>query len=119
MPLSREDVERYQHEGYLVAEGLFSRQEVEALIAEIGGGIAILAGVFGRWVSLSLVPLLLGTIVFAHGDKGWLFSNEGGGWEYPAFLAAAALAHGLIGDGAFALQDRLVRTFKIKALATT
>ena len=58
------------------------------------------------------------TIVFAHGDKGWLFSNEGGGWEYPAFLAAAALAHGLIGDGAFALQDRLVRTFKIKALAT-
>lgn len=88
------------------------------IVAEIVGGIAILAGVFGRWVSLSLVPLLLGTIVFAHGDKGWLFSNEGGGWEYPAFLAAAALAHGLIGDGAFALQDRIARTFKIKALAT-
>ncbi len=88
------------------------------IVAEIVGGAAILAGVFGRWVSLSLIPLLLGSLVFAHADKGWLFSNEGGGWEYPAFLAAAALAHGLIGDGAYALESKIVGLFKPKALAT-
>ena len=33
-----------------------------------------------------------------------LFANEGGGWEYPAFLIAASLALSLLGDGAYALK---------------
>ena len=28
-----------------------------------------------------------------------------GGWEYPAFLSAAALAQALLGDGAYALSS--------------
>ncbi len=103
---------------YFASLGLPEILAYLTIVTEIVGGAAILAGVFGRWVSLSLIPLLLGSLVFAHADKGWLFSNEGGGWEYPAFLAAAALAHGLIGDGAYALQNRIVGLFKPKALAT-
>ena len=103
---------------YFASLGLPEVLAYLTIVAEIVGGAAILAGVFGRWVSLSLIPLLLGSLVFAHADKGWLFSNEGGGWEYPAFLAAAALAHALIGDGAYALESKIVGLFKPKALAT-
>jgi putative oxidoreductase len=45
--------------------------------------------------------------MFVHGANGWVFSNPGGGWEYPAFLIAASLAQTLLGDGAFALGNVL------------
>jgi putative oxidoreductase len=72
--------------------------------AELGGGVLILAGVFGRWVSAALIPILLGA-TWAHAGNGWMFTAPNGGWEYPAFLAAAALAHALVGDGAYALGN--------------
>jgi putative oxidoreductase len=74
--------------------------------AELGGGALILAGFFGRWVSVALMPVLLGA-TWAHAGNGWVFTAPNGGWEYPAFLAAAALAHALIGDGAYALSEVL------------
>ena len=72
--------------------------------AELVGGTLILLGVYGRWVSAALIPILLGAL-WAHAGNGWIFSAPNGGWEYPAFLAAAALAHALIGDGAYALVN--------------
>jgi putative oxidoreductase len=33
-----------------------------------------------------------------------VFNAPNGGWEYPAFLALAAVVHVLIGDGAFAVK---------------
>ena len=45
--------------------------------------------------------MLLGALVI-HAPNGWLFTAPNGGWEYPAFLALAALAQVLIGDGAYA-----------------
>ena len=41
-----------------------------------------------------------------HLGNGWVFSNTGGGWEYPAFLIVASFALWLLGDGAFALRSR-------------
>jgi putative oxidoreductase len=38
-----------------------------------------------------------------HGKNGWLFSNKGGGWEFPAFWAAALFALFLLGDGVLTL----------------
>ena len=73
------------------------------ILAELIGGIAILIGFYGRVVSLALVPLLLGTIPI-HAVNGWLWNAPNGGWEYPAFLVVAAVAHVLIGDGALALK---------------
>jgi putative oxidoreductase len=72
--------------------------------AELLGGLLILLGVYGRWVSAALIPVLLGAL-WAHAANGWVFTAPNGGWEYPAFLAAAALAHVLIGDGAYALVN--------------
>jgi putative oxidoreductase len=72
--------------------------------AELVGGTLILAGLYGRWVSAALIPVLLGA-TWAHAGNGWVFTSSNGGWEYPAFLATAALAHALIGDGAYALSN--------------
>ena len=71
-------------------------------LAELGGGILILAGVATRWVAAALVPILLGA-TWAHSGNGWLFTSANGGWEYPAFLSAAALVQALLGDGTLAL----------------
>ena len=83
--------------------------------AELIGGTLILAGFYGRWVSAALIPVLLGA-TWAHAGNGWVFNAPNGGWEYPAFLAAAALAHVLIGDGAYALTNTF-RARKLPALA--
>lgn len=69
----------------------------------------LILGVGARWVALALITELIGTIVLVHGANGWLFSNEGGGWEYPLFLIMASLALGLLGDGAFALGNAIFK----------
>ncbi|OWY39134.1 LysR family transcriptional regulator [Xenophilus sp. AP218F] len=85
--------------GYFASLGLPGFVGYLSIVAEIGGGLLLLAGFRARWVALLLTPLLLGTIVLVHGAKGWMFANEGGGWEYPAFLIASSLALFLLGDG--------------------
>jgi putative oxidoreductase len=70
--------------------------------AELIGGILLIAGVYSRWVALALVPVLLGA-ASVHWGNGWLFTATNGGWEYPVFLAAAALVQALLGDGKYAL----------------
>lgn len=71
--------------------------------AELIGGALILSGLGTRWVALALVPVLLGA-TWVHAGNGWLFTAPNGGWEYPAFLAAAAVAQALLGDGKFAVS---------------
>ncbi|MEP3114538.1 DoxX family protein [Nisaea sp.] len=81
------------------------------IIAEIGGGAALIAGFATRLVSIATLPILLGAIFLVHGANGWLYSNPNGGWEFPAFWAAALVVQALLGDGAYA-----VRTPKILSL---
>lgn len=84
--------------GYFASLGLPGFVGYLSILAEVGGGLLLLSGFFARWVALALVPLLLGTIVLVHGAHGWMFSNEGGGWEYPAFLITSSLALLFLGD---------------------
>ena len=79
------------------------------ILAEFGGGALLLAGVVTRWAALALVPLMLGTINFDHGASGWVFSNPGGGWEFPAFWTVTLIVQALLGDGAFALRVPFLR----------
>lgn len=71
--------------------------------AELLGGLAILFGLYARQVSLALVPVMLAA-AWVHLGNGWVFTSQGGGWEYPVFLAAASVALWLAGDGAWALR---------------
>jgi len=71
--------------------------------AELLGGIALVAGIATRWVSLALIPILVGA-TWVHLGNGWVFSGVNGGWEYPVFLIAVSLVQALLGDGAFAVS---------------
>lgn len=71
--------------------------------AELLGGIALLLGVYARQAALALVPVMAAA-GWVHLPNGWLHTNAGGGWEYPAFLIAASIALWLLGDGAGALK---------------
>lgn len=73
---------------------------------ELVGGAMLIAGVWTRWVALALVPVLVGA-AGVHWGNGWLFTAPNGGWEYPVFLALAAIAQALLGDGAYALRARV------------
>ncbi|HKJ16047.1 MAG TPA: DoxX family protein [Xanthomonadales bacterium] len=74
-------------------------------VLESAGGIALLIGFRTRIVSIALLPVALGA-TWVHSEAGWLFTNDGGGWEYPLFLAVSLLTQSLIGDGALALKLR-------------
>jgi len=73
------------------------------VIEAIAGG-ALILGFKTRFFSILLVPVLLGA-TWAHGSNGWLFTNANGGWEYPLFLAIAALTQALLGDGAYGISS--------------
>jgi putative oxidoreductase len=70
---------------------------------ELSGAVCLFFGIVARCVALLLIPLIVGTIVTVHGKNGWLFTNKDGGWEYPAFWAAALLVQFLLGDGPWTL----------------
>lgn len=73
------------------------------VFAEVVGGVAIIAGLYTRLAAILSLPVLIGSF-WAHSGNGWLFSAEGGGWEFPALLVALAVVVAIQGGGAFALR---------------
>ena len=71
------------------------------MLAEVVGGVLLIAGVQVRWVALILIPIL-GGAAYTHWVNGWVFNAPGGGWEYPVFLIVASLVLALLGNGTFA-----------------
>ncbi|MFP3342657.1 DoxX family protein [Vreelandella venusta] len=91
--------------GYFESLGLPGFVAYLTIAAEVGGGLALLFGVYTRWVSLALVPVLLGA-AWVHLGNGWMFSNAGGGWEFPVFWAVALLVQAGLGSGSFVINRR-------------
>lgn len=75
------------------------------ILAEVVGGVALIAGFYARFAALALIPILLGAIFTVHGPAGFFFSNPNGGWEFLAFWIVALLAQALLGEGAYALKS--------------
>ena len=73
------------------------------IAVETVAGVLLVVGYRTREAALVAFPVLVGA-TWVHWKNGWLFTNAGGGWEYPAFLAAATIAQALLGNGAFALR---------------
>ncbi len=88
---------------WLDAQGLPGFMAWPVVILEVAGGIALVLGIWPRLVAPVLVPILA-VALWTHAGNGWVFSNDGGGWEYPAYLIVVSLAQALIGDGALALR---------------
>lgn len=100
-------------ESFLASQGLPTFIAWPIVLAELVGGTLVLLGIHGRLVSLALLPLMLGAMN-VHLGNGWVFSNPNGGWEYPLFLIAMSVVHGLLGDGAFAVKSGQVRGMRLK-----
>lgn len=84
--------------GYFASLGLPSIIAYLTIFGEIAAGVALIAGIQTRLASILSVPILLGA-TFVHLGNGWLFSAEGGGWEFPASLTVIAIAIALMGSG--------------------
>lgn len=93
---------------FFIAHGFPAYSVYPVVAAELVGGAMILLGFHGRVASLALLPVLIGA-TSVHVPNGWVFTANGGGWEYPVFLMIASVAHALGGDGALALRGTRVR----------
>lgn len=89
--------------GFFESLGLPGFLAYLTIFAEVVGGVALILGVATRLVSLALIPILLGA-AWVHSGNGWLFSSEGGGWEFPIFWAVVQGAIATLGSGALALR---------------
>ena len=68
---------------------------------EVIAGVALLLGIKTRVFSVLVIPVLLGA-TWAHWSSGWLFTNSGGGWEYPLVLVMMAVVQTGLGAGKYA-----------------
>ena len=91
--------------GYFGSIGYPPALGAVVIAVEVIGGLALIAGIGVRVVSLALVPLMLGALL-QHAGSGWLFNAPGGGWEFPAFWTVALLVQAGLGAGAYALGAR-------------
>lgn len=70
---------------------------------EASAGIALITGIYTRIFSALVIPILLGA-TWTHSANGWLFTNTGGGWEYPLFLTVMTVVQLFLGDGKYATR---------------
>jgi putative oxidoreductase len=71
---------------------------------ELLGGVLLLVGIQVRLVAAVLIPVMLGALG-PHWNNGWMFTNQGGGWEYVAFLIAALFSQLLLGGGGWSVAS--------------
>jgi putative oxidoreductase len=92
--------------GYMEAYGLPGALLPIAILVELGGGLAILLGLFSRWAALALAGFCIVTALIFH--TAW--SGDGGQTQFINFMKNVALAGGLLllfvnGPGKYALKD--------------
>jgi putative oxidoreductase len=92
---------------YFESIGLSSSLAYATIAAEAVGGVLLILGYKTRETALLLVPILLGAL-WAHAGNGWVFSNAGGGWEYPLFLIVVSAAVALNPGRSFAPRAAIV-----------
>jgi putative oxidoreductase len=89
--------------GFFESIGLPAAVAYLTIFAELAGGSALILGVYTRLTALLSLPILLGA-TWVHLGNGWVFSNQGGGWEFPAVLVVIAITVAIQGAGSFALR---------------
>jgi len=80
--------------------------------AEAIGGVLLVLNIKTRWVAAALIPVLMGA-TWVHVGNGWVFSNDGGGWEYPVFLIIATVVVALQAETATSRVDVAPRATKL------
>jgi len=89
--------------GFFESIGLPGFLAYVVIAAELLGGTALLLGFLTRWAAAGLAVIAFGAVL-PHAANGWVFSNTGGGWEFPVFLGLTCLVLVLSGAGKFAID---------------
>lgn len=89
--------------GYFESLGLPSIAAYLTIFGELAAGTAILLGLYTRLAALLSLPILIGAFA-VHSENGWVFSNQGGGWEFPLLLVTLAVVVAVQGNGPFAIR---------------
>lgn len=87
---------------YFASLGLPAIAAILTIVGEIGLGATLIVGLYTRLSALLSLPILLGA-TWVHISNGWVFSNQGGGWEFPLLLVVLAIVVALQGAGRFAV----------------
>jgi len=87
---------------------------VAVTAAELGGGLALVAGLFTRWAALPLAFSMVVAAVTVHLKDGFFLPN---GVEYVLTLFLASVALALTGSGAFSIDRLLEKKSKEKSVA--
>jgi putative oxidoreductase len=74
-------------------------------LAQVGGGLAVLIGIFFRIGAVSIIAVMLGAIFMVHLPHGFNVGN--GGAEYALTQLLLAIAFLLTGPGAYSLGSLL------------
>ena len=104
--------------GYFASIGLPGFLAYVVFGMEAVGGILLVLGVRTRAAAAALLPILAGAL-WVHSGNGWVFSNAGGGWEYPLYLIVLTGAQVLLGNRAFAWSRRHAATTAARARPLT
>ncbi|MBS0214126.1 MAG: DoxX family protein [Proteobacteria bacterium] len=70
--------------------------------AELAGALLLIPGIYARWVSLYVLPMMLGAAQFWAVRKGFYFT--GGGAELPLVWSSLLVLQVMLGDGPYHLR---------------
>ncbi|MEN9935622.1 MAG: hypothetical protein RLZZ387_2201 [Chloroflexota bacterium] len=95
--------------GFLGSVGIPAAELMAPLLIalEVGGGLALILGLFTRYVGVALALNMLVALLTVHISKGFFVAD--GGYELVLLLGAASLALTFLGSGALALDTLLPR----------
>jgi putative oxidoreductase len=82
------------------------------------GGLMLIAGLLGRLVSLGMVVVMAGALVFVHAGEQIPIGQDGSGSGFALIMGAASLALVLAGPGRFS-ADYLIATKAAGSLVAT
>jgi putative oxidoreductase len=90
--------------GYFASMGLSPVIAYLTMFGEIAAGLGLISGVLTRLAAALSIPVLAGA-TWVHAGNGWVFSNAGGGWEFPLLLVVLAAIVTIQGAGSLALEN--------------
>jgi len=104
--------------GFFSSIGLPAIAAYLVIAGEILGGIALILGAFTRLAAWLSLPILIGA-TWMHLGNNWVFSAEGGGWEFPVLLVALAITVGLGSAGKCAIDNLdWIKSFRSPRITT-
>ena len=90
--------------GFFGSIGLAAIVAYRVIAGEVLEGIALILGAFTGLAAWLSIPILIGA-TWMHLGNDWVFSAEGGGWEFTMLLVALAVAISLEGAGKYAIDN--------------